>query len=139
MSVLTTLFYWRVLPPIVRGMAWLLERTLASAAPSASFRHLGSAAVHPSLSFTANPQRIVPGHDRRQAGIAARLVLYATLSRLDPGCRRAFRDRLCSGHRPILISLIMVPETSDKRRRPLKIRHMRPRPWMRSSRAPRRD
>jgi len=29
MSVLTTLlFYWRVLPPIVRGMAWCLERTL---------------------------------------------------------------------------------------------------------------
>ena len=29
MSVLTTLlFYWRMLPPIVRGMAWLLERTL---------------------------------------------------------------------------------------------------------------
>jgi concentrative nucleoside transporter, CNT family len=29
MSVLTTLlFHWRVLPPIVRGMAWLLERTL---------------------------------------------------------------------------------------------------------------
>src|SRR6187397_2403685 len=28
MSVLTTLlFYWRVLPPIVRGFAWLLERT----------------------------------------------------------------------------------------------------------------
>src|SRR5882724_11420441 len=26
MSVLTTLlFYWRVLPPVVRGMAWLLE------------------------------------------------------------------------------------------------------------------
>src|ERR1700709_1175845 len=29
MSVLTTLlFYWRVLPPVVRGMAWLLARTL---------------------------------------------------------------------------------------------------------------
>src|SRR5690349_23548417 len=29
MSVLTTLlFYWRVLPPIVRGMAWLLGRRL---------------------------------------------------------------------------------------------------------------
>src|SRR4029077_3927484 len=29
MSVLTTLlFYWRVLPPMVRGFAWLLERTL---------------------------------------------------------------------------------------------------------------
>src|SRR5205814_691158 len=30
MSVQTTLlFYWRILPPVVRGMAWLLERTLA--------------------------------------------------------------------------------------------------------------
>ena len=29
MSVLTTLlFYWRILPPVVRGLAWLLERTL---------------------------------------------------------------------------------------------------------------
>src|SRR3984893_679065 len=29
MSVLTTLlFSWRILPPVVRGMAWLLERTL---------------------------------------------------------------------------------------------------------------
>jgi CNT family concentrative nucleoside transporter len=29
MSVLTTLlFYWRILPPVVRGFAWLLERTL---------------------------------------------------------------------------------------------------------------
>src|SRR5258708_3046802 len=28
-SVLTTLlFYWRILPPVVRGMAWLLQRTL---------------------------------------------------------------------------------------------------------------
>src|SRR6202158_3570119 len=29
MSVVTTLlFYWRILPPVVRGMAWFLERTL---------------------------------------------------------------------------------------------------------------
>ena len=29
MSVLTTLlFYWRILPPIVRGLSWVLERTL---------------------------------------------------------------------------------------------------------------
>ena len=35
MSVLTTLFfYWRVLPPVVRGFAWLLERTLGSAGQS---------------------------------------------------------------------------------------------------------
>src|SRR4051794_25406906 len=32
MSVLTTLlFYWRILPPIVRGMAWLLERKIGRA------------------------------------------------------------------------------------------------------------
>ena len=29
MSVLTSLlFYWRILPPIVRGLSWVLERTL---------------------------------------------------------------------------------------------------------------
>src|SRR5712691_7094108 len=29
MSVLTTLlFYWRILPPIMRGFSWLLQRTL---------------------------------------------------------------------------------------------------------------
>ena len=29
MSVLTTLlFYWRLLPPIVRGLSWVLERAL---------------------------------------------------------------------------------------------------------------
>ena len=29
MSVLTTLlFYWRVLPPVVRGFSWALERTM---------------------------------------------------------------------------------------------------------------
>src|SRR3979409_1922268 len=34
MSVLTTLlFYWRILPPVVRGMAWLLERTLRGGGP----------------------------------------------------------------------------------------------------------
>ncbi len=29
MSVLTTLlFYWRILPPVVRGFSWALERTM---------------------------------------------------------------------------------------------------------------
>jgi CNT family concentrative nucleoside transporter len=29
MSVLTTLlFYWRILPPTVRGFSWVLERTM---------------------------------------------------------------------------------------------------------------
>jgi concentrative nucleoside transporter, CNT family len=37
MSVLSSLlFYWRILPPIVRGFSWALERTLESAARPAS-------------------------------------------------------------------------------------------------------
>ena len=76
MSVLTTLlFYWRVLPPIVRGMAWLLERTLGvggavglSTAANIFRRHGRGAAVHPPLSGAAHPQRIVHGDDRRHGG-----------------------------------------------------------------------
>ena len=76
MSVLTTLlFYWRVLPPIVRGMAWLLERTLGvGGAVGLSDRrqhlprHGRGAAVHPALSGATDPQRTVSGDDRRHGG-----------------------------------------------------------------------
>jgi CNT family concentrative nucleoside transporter len=45
MSVLTTLlFYWRILPPVVRGMAWLLERTLGVG---------GAVGLSPPTSFSA--------------------------------------------------------------------------------------
>ncbi len=73
MSVLTTLlFYWRVLPPIVRGMAWLLERTLgvggAVGLSTAANIFLGMVEaplfIRPYLSQT-DAQRIVPGDDRR--------------------------------------------------------------------------
>src|SRR5919198_1381939 len=56
MSVLTTLlFHWGILPPVVRGFSWLLERTLK----------VGGAAVHPSLSAEAHAQRAVHRDDRR--------------------------------------------------------------------------
>src|SRR6266704_2904790 len=94
MSVLTTLlFYWRVLPPIVRGMAWLLERTLG----------VGGAV---GLSTAAN---IFGG----MAGIAGTvLVLYATLlAPLIPDAAAHFVIASVLGApAAILVSLIMVPE-----------------------------
>ncbi len=73
MSVLTTLlFYWRVLPPIVRGMAWLLERTLRGRRRGRAVhrrqhlrRHGGSAAVRAALSRASDARRTVLDHDRR--------------------------------------------------------------------------
>ena len=73
MSVLTTLlFYWRVLPPVVRGMAWLLERTLgvggAVGLSTAANIFLGMVEaplfIRPYLA-QLTPQRIVSGDDRR--------------------------------------------------------------------------
>ncbi len=76
MSVLTTLlFYWRVLPPIVRGLAWLLERTLgvggAVGLSTAANIFLGMVEsplfVRPYLA-QHDAQRIVPRDDRRHGG-----------------------------------------------------------------------
>ena len=73
MSVLTTLlFHWRILPPIVRGFSWLLERMLGVGGAVGPVdrrqylpRHGRIAAVHPPLSGAAHARRIVHGDDRR--------------------------------------------------------------------------
>ena len=104
MSVLTTLlFYWRILPPIVRGMAWLLERTLGvggavglSTAANIFLGMVEAPLVHPPLSGAAHAQRIVSGDDRRhgrhrrhRAGALRHAARAA-----DPGRRGAFRHCL---------------------------------------------
>ena len=103
MSVLTTLlFYWRVLPPVVRGMAWLLERTLGVggavglSTAAKLLGHGGSAAVHPPLSAQLTRSELFLVMTGGMAGIAGTvLVLYATLlGAADPRCRGAFRHRL---------------------------------------------
>src|SRR6202035_1859325 len=88
MSVLTTLlFYWRVLPPVVRGMAWLLERTLgvggAVGLSTAANIFLGMVEaplfIRPYLSQLTRSELflVMTGG---MAGIAGTvLVLYATL------------------------------------------------------------
>jgi len=125
MSVLTTLlFYWRVLPPVVRGMAWLLERTLgvggAVGLSTAANIFLGMVEaplfVRPYLTQMTRSELflIMTGG---MAGIAGTvLVLYATLlAPLIPDAAAHFVIASVLGApAAILISLIMVPETTDR-------------------------
>ena len=126
MSVLTTLlFYWRVLPPIVRAMAWLLERTLgvggAVGLSTAANIFLGMVEaplfIRPYLAQLTRSELflVMTGG---MAGIAGTvLVLYATLlAPLIPDAAAHFVIASVLGApAAILISLIMVPETSDRR------------------------
>ena len=126
MSVLTTLlFYWRALPPIVRGMAWLLERTLgvggAVGLSTAANIFLGMVEaplfVRPYLAQMTRSELflVMTGG---MAGIAGTvLVLYATLlAPLIPDAAAHFVIASVLGApAAILVSLIMVPETSDTR------------------------
>jgi concentrative nucleoside transporter, CNT family len=123
MSVLTTLlFYWRILPPIVRGMAWLLERTLgvggAVGLSTAANIFLGMVEaplfVRPYLARMTRSELflVMTGG---MAGIAGTvLVLYATmLAPLIPDAAAHFVIASVLGApAEILVSLIMVPETS---------------------------
>jgi len=125
MSVLTTLlFYWRVLPPIVRGMAWCLERTLgvggAVGLSTAANIFLGMVEaplfVRPYLNQMTRSELflVMTGG---MAGIAGTvLVLYATLlAPLIPDAAAHFVIASVLGApAAILVSLIMVPETSER-------------------------
>src|SRR6202166_4252778 len=124
MSVLTTLlFYWRVLPPVVRGMAWLLERTLgvggAVGLSTAANIFLGMVEaplfIRPYLAQLTRSELflVMTGG---MAGIAGTvLVLYATLlAPLIPDAAGHFVIASVLGApAAILVSLIMVPETRD--------------------------
>ncbi len=126
MSVLTTLlFYWHILPPVVRGMAWLLERTLgvggAVGLSTAANIFLGMVEaplfIRPYLAQLTRSELflVMTGG---MAGIAGTvLVLYATLlAPLIPDAAAHFVIASVLGApAAILISLIMVPETSKVR------------------------
>jgi CNT family concentrative nucleoside transporter len=126
MSVLTTLlFYWRILPPVVRGMAWVLERTLgvggAVGLSTAANIFLGMVEaplfIRPYLAQLTRSELflVMTGG---MAGIAGTvLVLYATLvASLIPDAAAHFVIASVLGApAAILVSLLMVPETSDRR------------------------
>jgi concentrative nucleoside transporter, CNT family len=124
MSVLTTLlFYWRILPPIVRGMAYALERTLriggAVGLSTAANIFLGMVEaplfIRPYLAQLTRSELflVMTGG---MAGIAGTvLVLYATLlAPLIPDAGAHFVIASVLGApAAILVSLIMVPETRE--------------------------
>ena len=126
MSVLTTLlFYWRILPPVVRGMSWLLERTLgvggAVGLSTAANIFLGMVEaplfIRPYLAQLTRSElfMVMTGG---MAGIAGTvLVLYATLlAPLIPDvAAHLVIASVLGAPAAILISLIMVPETGDRR------------------------
>src|SRR6266576_6431429 len=126
MSVLTTLlFYWGILPPVVRGFAWLLERTLgvggAVGLSTAANIFLGMVEaplfIRPYLAQLTRSELflVMTGG---MAGIAGTvLVLYATfLAPLIPDAAAHFVTASVLGApAAILVSLIMVPETGGKR------------------------
>jgi CNT family concentrative nucleoside transporter len=122
MSVLTTLlFYWGILPPLVRGFAWLLERTLgvggAVGLSTAANIFLGMVEaplfIRPYLARLTRSELFVV-MTGGMAGIAGTvLVLYATmLGPIIPDvAAHLVIASVLGAPGAILISLIMVPET----------------------------
>jgi CNT family concentrative nucleoside transporter len=126
MSVLTTLlFYWRILPPIVRGFSWFLERTLsiggAVGLSTAANIFLGMVEaplfIRPYLASLTRSElfMVMTGG---MAGIAGTvLVVYATiLGPIIPNAAAHFIIASVLGApAAILVSQIMVPDSSKER------------------------
>ncbi len=124
MSVLTTLlFHWRILPPIVRGFSWLLERTLgvggAVGLSAAANIFLGMVEaplfIRPYLAILTRSElfMVMTGG---MAGIAGTvLVIYATLlGPVVPDAAAHFvLASVIAAPAAILVSAIMVPERSE--------------------------
>jgi CNT family concentrative nucleoside transporter len=124
MSVLTTLlFHWRILPPIVRGFSWALERTLkvggAVGLSTAANIFLGMVEaplfIRPYLAALTRSELFIV-MTGGMAGIAGTvLVVYATV--LGPVIPDAPAHLVIASvigaPAAILISLIMVPEKRD--------------------------
>lgn len=125
MSVLTTLlFYWRILPPIVRGFSRLLERTLdvggAVGLSTAANIFLGMVEaplfIRPYLSSLTRGELFIV-MTGGMAGIAGTvLVLYATLlGSVVPNAAAHFViASVLAAPAAILVSLLMVPDPSEK-------------------------
>jgi concentrative nucleoside transporter, CNT family len=125
MSVLTTLlFHWRILPPIVRGFAFVLERTLkvggAVGLSTAANIFLGMVEaplfIRPYLARLTRSELFIV-MTGGMAGIAGTvLVIYATL--LGPVIPDAAAHLVIASvigaPAAILVSLVMVPEKIDR-------------------------
>jgi CNT family concentrative nucleoside transporter len=125
MSVLSSLlFYWRILPPIVRGFSWALERTLdiggAAGLSTAANIFVGQVEaplfIRPYLDKLSRSEMFIV-MTGGMAGIAGTVfVLYATiLAKAIPNA--AGHIAVCSvlgAPAAIVISLLMVPDPNRR-------------------------
>jgi CNT family concentrative nucleoside transporter len=126
MSVLTTLlFYWRILPPLVRGFSWALKRTIGvgGAVGLATATNIFVGHVEAPLFIRPYLARLTRSElfivmTGGMAGIAGTvLVLYATMLApvIPDAAAHLVIASVLGAPAAILISLIMVPETADQR------------------------
>jgi concentrative nucleoside transporter, CNT family len=126
MSVLTSLmFHWRILPPIVRGMSWVLERTLgvggAVGLSTAANIFLGMIEaplfIRPYLVNLTRAELFIVMTAGMACIAGTVLVIYATM--LAPVIPNAPAHLVVASvldaPAAILISLIMVPDPSGQR------------------------
>jgi CNT family concentrative nucleoside transporter len=121
MSVLTTLlFYWRILPPIVRGFAWALERTLGvgGAVGLSTAANIFLGMVEAPLFIRPYLARLTRGElfmvmTGGMAGIAGTVfVLYATILRtvIPDVAGHILVASIVSAPAALLVSMLMVPD-----------------------------
>jgi CNT family concentrative nucleoside transporter len=125
MSALTTLlFYWRILPPIVRGFSWVLERTMgvSGAVGLSTAANIFLGMVEAPLFIKPYLSRLSRGElfmvmTGGMAGIAGTVfVLYATILRnvIPDVAGHILVASVLSAPAALLISQLMVPVTKDE-------------------------
>ena len=125
MSVLTTLlFYWRILPPIVNGLSWLLERTMgvSGAVGLSTAANIFLGMVEAPLFIKPYLARLTRGElfmvmTGGMAGIAGTVfVLYATFLRgvIPDAAGHLMVASILGAPAALLISQLMVPVPPGK-------------------------
>lgn len=126
MSVLTTLlFYWRILPPIVRGFSWALERTLgvggAVGLSSAANVFVGMVEaplfIRPYLASLTRGELFIVMTGGMASIAGTVLVLYATIlaPALPDAAGHIIIASVLSAPAAILMAQVMVPEDDGAR------------------------
>ena len=126
MSVLSTLlFHWRILPPIVRGFSWLLERTMGvgGAVGLSTAANIFLGMVESPLFIRPYLTRLTRGElfmvmTGGMAGIAGTVfVLYATILRtvIPDVAGHILVASIVSAPGALLISMLMVPDKPGDR------------------------
>ena len=122
--VSSLLFYWRIMPPIVRGFSWALEKTLdvggAAGLSTAASTFVGNVEaplfIRPYLASLSRSEMfiVMTGGMARIAGTV--FVLYATIlgPYIPDAAGHIMVASVLGAPAAILISLLMVPDPDDK-------------------------